>query len=436
MTAQYKPEDSISANFAEAVEWRRSLHRCPQPSWLEFFSTAFVAERLSGWGYALKMGKDIIPADKQLLLPVKEKLDEEYQRALKAGAKEEFLAKARGGFTGVVAVLKGDKPGPTVAFRFDIDSNEVMESNDPAHRPAKDGFLSQIPGYAHMCGHDVHTSIGLLLAKYFADNRSSINGTIKLIFQPNEENLSGAAAMIAQGVLDDVDFLFSGHVGLALKTLGQIAFNIQGFMAMVRYEVTYTGRPTHAALRPDQGKNALLGSCAAITNLYAIARHGSGASRINVGYHQAGSTWNVIPEKAYFRIETRGVSNEISEYMRQKAFEVIEGAAKMYDLKCEMKKAAEAIVAGNSPEMITLAGQVVRNLPSVTEVIPEAFFGASEDVTLMMEKVKGQGGQTLVALFGTPVSGGHHNSSFDVDENVIKNAAEFFAAMQRAVSVK
>jgi aminobenzoyl-glutamate utilization protein A len=434
MTIDYKPEDSIQSNFASAVEWRRSLHRCPQPSWLEFFATAFVAEKLSGWGYALKMGKDIIPADKQLLLPGKEKLDEEYQRALKAGAKEEFLVQARGGFTGVVAVLKGDKPGPTVCFRFDLDSNEVMESNDPAHGPVKEGFSSQNPGYAHMCGHDVHTAIGLLLAKHFADNRASIKGTIKLIFQPNEENLSGAAAMIAKGVLDDVDFLFSGHVGLALKTLGQISFNVQGFMALSRYEVTYTGRPTHAALRPDQGKNALLGSCAAITNLYAIARHGLGASRINVGYHQAGSTWNVIPENAYFRIETRGVSNEINEYMVKKAFEVIEGAARMYDLKYEVKKASEAIVAGSSPEMITLAGRVAKDLKSVEEVVPEVFFGASEDVTLMMEKIKGQGGQTLVALFGTPIYGGHHNSSFDVDERVIKNAAEFFAAMQRAAA--
>jgi aminobenzoyl-glutamate utilization protein A len=434
MTNDYNPENSIAANFPAAVEWRRTLHRCPQPPWLEFFATAFVAEKLAGWGYALKMGNDIIPADKQLLLPDTEKLEEEYQRAIRAGAKEQFLVHAKGGFTGVVAVLQGDKPGPTIAFRFDIDSNEVMESLDAAHRPAKDGFSSQNPGYAHMCGHDAHIAVGLLLAKHFADNRADIKGTVKFIFQPNEENLSGAAAMIARGVLDDVDFLFSGHVGLALKTLGQISFNIQGFMALTRYEVTYTGRPSHAALRPDQGKNALLGSCAAISNLYAIARHGSGASRINVGYHQAGSAWNVIPEKAYFRIETRGVSNEINAYMGQKALEVIEGAARMYDLKCEVKKAAEAIVASNSPEMITVAERVAKNLASVQEVVPEVFFGASEDVTLMMEKVKERGGRTLVALFGTPIYGGHHNSSFDVDERVIQNAAEFFAALHKAVS--
>ena len=435
MMVHNKPEDSISANFAAAVEWRRALHRCPQPSWLEFFATAFVAEKLSNWGYTLKMGKDVIAADKMLLLPDPDKLHEEYQRALKAGAKEQFLAQSKGGFTGVVAVLKGDKPGPTVGFRFDIDSNEVMESQELTHRPAKEGFSSQNPGYAHMCGHDVHMAIGLLLAKYFSDNRANIKGTVKFIFQPNEENLSGAAAMIARGVLDDVDFLFSGHIGLALKTLGQISFNIQDFMALSRYEVIYTGRPTHAALRPDQGKNALLGSCAAISNLYAIARHGLGASRINVGYHQAGSAWNVIPDNAYFRIETRGVSNEINEYMVQKAFEVIEGAARMYDLKHEVKKAAEAIVASNSPQLIALADRVAKKLQTVQEVVPAASFNASEDVTLMMEKVKGQGGQTLVALFGTPIYGGHHNSSFDVDESVIKNATDFFAALYQAVSV-
>ncbi|HUK99525.1 MAG TPA: M20/M25/M40 family metallo-hydrolase, partial [Nitrospirota bacterium] len=225
MMVHNKPEDSISANFAAAVEWRRALHRCPQPSWLEFFATAFVAEKLSNWGYTLKMGKDVIAADKMLLLPDQDKLHEEYQRALKAGAKEQFLVQSKGGFTGVVAVLKGDKPGPTIGFRFDIDSNEVMESRESTHRPAKEGFSSQNLGYAHMCGHDAHMAIGLLLAKYFCDNRANIKGTVKFIFQPNEENLSGAAAMIARGVLDDVDFLFSGHIGLALKTLGQISFN-------------------------------------------------------------------------------------------------------------------------------------------------------------------------------------------------------------------
>ncbi len=434
MTQQSAIDAWLNANFAEAVQWRRKLHQCPQPSWLEFFATAFVAEKLTGWGFEVKMGRDVIPPEKLLLLPKAEKLEEEYQRALKAGANEKFLAPARGGFTGVVAVLKGTQSGPTVCFRVDIDSNEVMEAADPSHRPAKEGFASENPGYTHACGHDAHAAIGLLLAKYFAEHKDGIRGTVKILFQPNEENLSGASAMIAKGALDDVDYLLGGHVGLALKEVGQIGFNIHSFMALSRYEVTLKGRPAHAALRPDQGKNALLGACAAITNLYAIARHGLGASRINVGFHQAGSTWNVIPEEAYFRMETRGVSNEINDYMVQKSFEVIEGAAKMYDLQVEIKPAAVAVTAKNSPELISLAEKLAKKLPSIKEVVPEVAFNASEDVTVMVERVQKQGGKALVALFGTPIHGGHHNSTFDVDETVIKNAAEFFIAMHGEIT--
>lgn len=426
--------ESISTGFSEAVTWRRALHRCPQPAWLEFYATALVAEKLSQWGYEVQQGSDIIDPAKQLLAPGKEVMEEEYQRALRTGAPERFLAPARGGLTGVVGTIKGSLPGPTVGFRFDIDSNEVMESADPGHLPAKEGFASGNPGYAHMCGHDAHAAIGLLLAKCFAENRDAIRGTVKFIFQPNEENLSGAAAMIAKGVVDDLDYLLGGHVGLALTQLGQIAFNVRDFMALARFEVTMTGRPTHAAVRPDQGKNALLGSCAAISNLYAIARHGLGATRINVGFHQAGTAWNVIPETAYFRLETRGVSNEINGYMVEKAREVIEGAAKMYDLKVEMKPAAVAAVAENSPDMIDLAEETAKKLPSVTDIAPGCSFNASEDVTLLMERVQQRGGKALVALFGTPTYGGHHNSTFDVDERVIKNAAEFFAAFYEKIT--
>lgn len=425
---------SITTHEAAATEWRRTLHRCPQPSWLELFATAFVAEKLTAWGYDVKLGRDAVADEARLMPPTADKLAEAYGQAVRAGADEKFLVPAKGGHTGVVAVLKGGQPGPTVAFRFDIDANEVTETADPGHRPATEGFASQNPGYAHMCGHDAHTAIGLLLARHFADNRAAIRGTVKLLFQPNEENLSGAVAMIAKGHLDDVDYLFSGHIGLTLKKLGQIAFNVHSFLALSRFEVTLSGRPAHAALRPDEGKNALLGACAAITNLYAIARSGLGASRINVGYHQAGTTWNVIPDKAFFRMETRGESNEINAYMVEKAHEVINGAAGMYGLGVDIKPAAVASVAENSPDLVDLAGRVAGSLPSVTEIVPAVGFNASEDVTLMIERVQQRGGKALVALFGTPVHGGHHNAAFDIDERVIGNAARFYAAIHQAVT--
>jgi aminobenzoyl-glutamate utilization protein A len=86
--------------------------------------------------------------------------------------------------------------------------------------------------------------------------------------------------------------------------------------------------------------------------------------------------------------------------------------------------------------MMALAERAARNLPSVQEIVPACAFNASEDITLMMERVQQRGGKALFALFGTPVSGGHHNSTFDLDETVIKNAAEFFAALYQEVTGK
>jgi aminobenzoyl-glutamate utilization protein A len=325
-------------------------------------------------------------------------------------------------------------PGPTVGFRFDIDALEVVESSESSHRAAAEGFISQTPGYGHMCGHDTHMAMGLLLARHFAENRDKIRGTIKFLFQPNEENLGGALAMVEKGHVDDLDYLFGAHVGINLKEVGHIAMEVHSFMALSRFEVTYRGRSTHAALRPDEGKNALLGACAAITNLYAIARHGLGASRINVGVLQAGTTWNIIPDKAHFRMETRGVTNETGDYMVQKSKEILEGAAKMYDLDVEIKPAATTLSAESSPELVELGMKVARTLPSVKGVKAESAFNASEDVTVMMERVQAKGGKALFVLLGTQIHGGHYSTTFDVDERVIQNGAEFFSAMHDAVT--
>jgi aminobenzoyl-glutamate utilization protein A len=276
--------------------------------------------------------------------------------------------------------------------------------------------------------------MGLLLARHFAENRESLRGAVKFLFQPNEENLGGAAAMVENKLVDDLDFLLGGHVGINLVQTGQIGMNVRSFMALSRFEVTYRGSSAHAGLRPNEGKNALLGACVAATNLYAIARHADGASRVNVGVMHAGTTWNIIPDRAYFRMETRGLTDEINDFMVEKAMDVLEGAATMYDLGLEIKTAATALSAESSPELIELGTSIAGKLPSVTEVVQETAFNASEDVTVMMKRVQDRGGKALFVLFGTPVGGGHHSTTFDVDEQVIQIGAEFLAAMQQDVS--
>jgi aminobenzoyl-glutamate utilization protein A len=284
-----------------------------------------------------------------------------------------------------------------------------------------------------MCGHDAHTAIGLLVAKCLAEHKAELCGTIKLIFQPNEENLSGAAAMVDKGVVDDVDILLAGHVGVGLKELGQISFNVHNIMAMSRFEVTFIGRSAHAAGIPHLGKNAIHGACAAVLNLLGIARHSDGPTRVNVGTIQGGTTWNVIPERAYFRMETRGATTELNEYMVKRAHEIIEGSAKMHDLKFEIKPAAVSFGGETSPELMPIAEKAAGGLASVAKVVPYSELNGSEDITVFMDRVQKKGGKALFALFGTPVGGGHHNSRFDIDERVIFNAADFFLALHSEI---
>lgn len=428
--------DRLSHIYPEAVAWRRKLHQNAQPAWLELFATAFAAEKLTGWGYKVLQGKDVLDGSKRSILPTPEQLKAAYEQALAAGAKKEFLDPAQEGLTGVVAVLKGGKPGPTVGFRFDIDCNEVCENSSSDHRPAREGFASKTAGYGHLCGHDSHTAMGLLLARYFSEQQAELCGTVKFIFQPNEENMGGAVAMVDCGVVDDVDYLLGGHVGLNLTKLGQIALNVHSFLAMSRYLVTYEGRSSHAAVRPDQGKNALAGACTAVNQLLAIPRHGLGETRINVGMIRSGKdwTWNVVPDKAVFGVETRGTTNEVNEYMVEQMNRIIEGAAQMYDLKAQVDYIASGLGGANSPELVALTQSVAQELNSVTEIVPELPFNASEDVTVFMDRVQKRGGQALFAVFGTPTAGGHHNPSFDINEQVMLNGAEFLATTHQRIT--
>lgn len=420
-------------NNREAVEWRRQLHRHAQPGWLEFFATGFIAEKLHSWGYEISLGKKIIDPDKRRFLPSPEILEREYNKALAADVKEEFLRPAKGGLTGVVGVLKGDAEGPVIAFRFDIDALEITECPALAVKAVKEGYISQHPGYAHMCGHDAHAATGLLLAKYFAENRDTVRGTVKFIFQPDEEKVSGAAAMVSRGVTDQVDVLVAGHVGANLVKTGQISLNVKNMLALTRYEVTFRGRSTHTTGRPDQGNNALLGACAAAVSLHTIARHGLGASMVNVGKIQSGVGFNIIPDTAMILVELRAGTREISAYLKKKAEDVIRGAAAMYDLEVDIKTIVNMDAGSNDPALVAIGTRVARGLANISEVVPEIAINASEDFVLLADAVQAHGGKAIYVIHGTPVGVGQHSAAFDLDENVIGNAASFYAAFYEAL---
>lgn len=419
--------DSVAALAADLCAWRRDFHHYAESGWLEFRTAAKVAEILDNLGYELAVGRDVIDEHSRMGLPDEATLAAACERARLQGAPAHWLPAFEGGFTGIVATLRTGRPGPTVAFRVDMDALDLNEQQDETHRPFRDGFASCNDGMMHACGHDGHTAIGLGLAHILKTYSSEIHGTIKLIFQPAEEGTRGARAMVAAGVLDDVDYFTAVHIGTGVPA-GTVICGADNFMATTKFDVRFTGIAAHAGGNPEEGRNALLAAAQAALGLHSIAPHSAGASRVNVGVMQAGTGRNVVPSGALLKVETRGENEAINQYVFDRAQSVIAGSAAMYGVQAEVLMMGAATASAPSPEWVKFLREQATQVPGVREAIDRVAAPAgSEDATLMMARVQQQRGLASYMVFGTALSAGHHNEKFDFDEQVLTVAVETLA---------
>lgn len=419
--------DFINQLAPKMTEWRRDFHLHAESGWLEFRTASKVAEVLDGLGYQLALGRDVIDADSRMGLPDEETLAQAFQRARAQGAPERWLPAFEGGFAGVVATLDTGRPGPTLAFRVDMDALDLNELHDDSHRPHRDRFASCNDGMMHACGHDGHTAIGLGLAHVLKEYAAQLNGTIKLIFQPAEEGTRGARAMVTAGVLDDVDYFTAIHIGTGVPS-GTVVCGGDNFMATTKFDVLFSGVAAHAGGKPEDGRNALLAAAQAALALHAIAPHSAGASRVNVGVMQAGTGRNVVPSSARLKVETRGETDVINQYVFERAKQAIAGAATMYEARYQLQLMGAATSSAPSPAWVDYLRQQTAQVPGVKQAVDRiAAPAGSEDATLMMARVQERGGLASYMIFGTELSAGHHNEKFDFDENVMTLAVETLA---------
>ena len=274
---------------------RRHLHRHPEPAWGEYLTASLVARALQNAGFRLTLGANALRPSARPRQPEAAFCTAQSGRALNEGADPTLVACMAGGLTGLWGDLDLDSPGtpedergPLVAFRFDMDANAgITEATDKDHFPAAQGFASCHAGCMHACGHDGHVALGVELARLLGGLRDELSrhlsGRIRLIFQPAEEEGEGAPGMVAAGAVDGVRALFGLHLSMQASRSGDLVCGTDKFLATTNFEVFFTGQSAHAGLAPHEGRNALLAACTAVTNLLAIARHGQGASRINVG---------------------------------------------------------------------------------------------------------------------------------------------------------
>lgn len=410
---------------SKTIERRRDFHRHAETGWTEFRTAAIVAGELTRLGYEVLAGNEVVDGSNMMGVPSLSEIDKQAERAIQQGANPEWVRKMEGGKTGIMGIMKFKKPGPTVALRFDLDANDANEAETDEHRPYCEKFSSINKGAMHACGHDGHTAVGLAVAEIISELKDDLCGKVKFIFQPAEEGVRGAKAMVAKGIVDDVDYLLGMHFGFQLKKTGQIACNVKGFLATSKYDATFTGVPAHAGAAPETGRNALLAAAAAVLNLHAIPRHSQGTSRINVGIMNAGSGRNVIPPKAVIKLETRGGTSAINQFMADEAYRIINSAASMYGVSVDIKEMGGAAGCSNSAELAEDLAKIAENLGIFNEIVPECDFGASEDCSYFMEKVQERGGQAAYTLIGAGLAAGHHDSYFDFDESALKLAVQF-----------
>jgi amidohydrolase len=252
----------------QLILWRRHLHSHPELSFQEVETTALIVDLLEKW-------------------------DVPYERPLP---------------TGVIATLRGNRPGPTVAVRCDIDALPINEENTF-------DFVSVNDGRMHACGHDGHTAIQLGLVRVMSELRGEIHGEIRFFFQPAEEVLeSGARHLIEKGALDGVDAILGLHLMSDLE-VGKIALKAGALMAsMDEFAISVNGSGGHGAF-PHQTRDALVVAASLVGELQTLVSRRVDPLQpavVTVGSFHAGTAFNVIGGRA----ELRGTVRTLSETVR------------------------------------------------------------------------------------------------------------------------
>jgi len=380
MTTQVRTlsDDIVS----ELVAVRRDLHQHPETAFEEVRTSGIVADRLRSLGLDVRTG----------------------------------VAK-----TGVLATVRGARPGKTVLLRADMDALPVQEENETPYR-------SQVTGKMHACGHDCHTSILLGVAKQLVREARELPGAVKLCFQPAEEAGGGAETMIAEGALDDPrpDAAFGLHVWQDLD-LGQIGVTPGPFMAAVdEFTVTVRGKGAHAAM-PHLGVDPVVCLAHMVAALQTIASRSSSPFAevvVSVTRLQAGTAFNIIPESAWMNGTVRVFDPELWEELPGHFERIVRGVAAAFGCAAEIDFHRFNKPTVNDPAMAALAREAAAEVVGAENVRDDVRTMGGEDFSSFLRRVPG----CFIAVGSRnrarDLVHGHHHPRFDVDEACLAIGAE------------
>jgi amidohydrolase len=375
----------------EVIELRRHFHQYPELSNREFKTSERIAQELRKLGLKVDTGIAI---------------------------------------TGVVAVLEGGKPGPTIGLRADIDGLPVRERTPIAFASKESSeYLGQEVGVMHACGHDTHIAMLLGAAKILTEMKDEVAGTIVFVFQPAEEGPppgeeGGAKLMIKEGLIDNygIEVMFGQHISSGVP-VGKITYKPGGTMAAAdRFVIKVKGKQTHGS-RPWGGVDPIVTAAQIVIGLQTIVSRQidltNEAAVISVGKITGGVRNNIIPEE----VEMVGTIRTLDTGMQDKIHQKIKHTAKL--IAESQGATAEVTITKGTPVTFN-------SLELTREMIPTIFATAGEDNVRLIPAVTGAedfafyakevpslfyfvGGKSLDV--GQDEAFPHHTPDFFIDES-------------------
>lgn len=329
------------------------------------------------------------------------------------------------GKTGVVGIIGGGQPGErTVLIRFDMDALPIQDAKDVPYR-------SQTPGVMHACGHDAHTAIGIGVATLLARHRAELPGTVKLMFQPAEEGLGGANAMIADGVLrgPDVDVALGLHVSSGHPTGTAVVRSGAMMAAADGFEIVVRGRGGHGA-RPHETIDAVLVAAQIVVALQSVVARNLDPDEtgvLTVGAIEAGSASNVIAETAIMRGTIRAFSQATRELLHRRMEEIATHVAAAFGATAEVAHRWGVEPTVNAPAPTAVLHAAAAAVLGDENIDTTYRTTGGEDFSAVLLAVPGSffflGSQDTSRGIDAP----HHNPRFDIDEACLPQGAAILA---------
>lgn len=317
--------------------------------------------------------------------------------------------------TGVLAVIRGKKQGPMIALRSDIDALPIQEETGLP-------FASKVPGKMHACGHDFHMASILGAALLLKEREDELEGTVKIIFQPAEENGCGAVRVMKTGVLDDVRAICGMHNMPNLPT-GTIGIRQGPLMAGVdHFIINIEGTGTHGAV-PENGVDSVVVASQVVSALQTIiSRNISPLSHavVSVTRIQAGNTWNVIPANAELEGTVRTFSEDVRAAIPARMKSIVEGVSSAFGARGKLNFIKLGHAVQNDGQLTRWASETAEK--SGLKVIEPNPTTIGEDFAEYQQKIPG-------AFFFMGVSGNSdlHHPDLIIDEQAILSSTKFFS---------